>query len=46
VDKISASLTDGVLKLSAPKMEKKKPESRSIQITEGPASTQLQVEKK
>jgi HSP20 family molecular chaperone IbpA len=46
VDKISASLTDGVLKLSAPKMEKKKPESRSIQITEGPAPSQLQVEKK
>ncbi|KAG7359262.1 heat shock protein Hsp20 [Nitzschia inconspicua] len=46
VDKISASLADGVLKLTAPKMEKKMPEARTIQITAGPAPMQLDVEKK
>jgi HSP20 family molecular chaperone IbpA len=46
VDKISANLADGVLKLSAPKMEVKKPEARTIQITEGPAAKQIEVEKK
>ena len=46
VDKISANLADGVLKLTVPKMEVKKPEARTIQITEGPASKRIQVEKK
>ncbi|KAG7354751.1 heat shock protein Hsp20 [Nitzschia inconspicua] len=46
VDKISANLADGVLKLTAPKMEKKKPEARTIKITDGPAPMQLDVEKK
>jgi HSP20 family molecular chaperone IbpA len=46
VDKISANLADGVLKLTVPKMEVKKPEARTIQITEAPAPNQIQVEKK
>ncbi|KAG7355224.1 heat shock protein Hsp20 [Nitzschia inconspicua] len=47
VDKISASIADGVLKLTAPKMEKKEPEARTIKITVGPpAPMQLDVEKK
>jgi HSP20 family molecular chaperone IbpA len=46
MDKISANLADGVLKLTAPKVEVKKPEARTIQITEGPAPKQLHVEKK
>jgi HSP20 family molecular chaperone IbpA len=46
VDKISAHLADGVLKLTAPKMEVKKPEARTIKITNGPAPKQLDVDKK
>lgn len=46
VDKISANLADGVLKLTVPKTELKKPEARTIQITEAPAPKQIQVEKK
>lgn len=46
VDKISANLADGVLKLTAPKVEVKKPEARTIRITDGPAPMQLDVEKK
>jgi HSP20 family protein len=45
VDKISANLADGVLKLTAPKIEVKKPEARTIQITQAPAPKQLHVEK-
>jgi len=45
VNKISANLQDGVLKLTAPKMEVKKPEARVINITEAPAPKQLDVEK-
>jgi HSP20 family protein len=46
LDKISANLEDGVLKLTAPKMEVKKPAARVINITGGPQPMQIDVEKK
>jgi HSP20 family molecular chaperone IbpA len=46
LEKISANLADGVLKLTAPKIVVKKPEARTIQITEDPASKPVDVEQK
>jgi HSP20 family protein len=43
VDKISASLEDGVLRLTAPKMEVKKPAARVISITSTPTTKKLGV---
>mmetsp|Transcript_18370 Transcript_18370/g.29609 ORF Transcript_18370/g.29609 Transcript_18370/m.29609 type:complete len:164 (+) Transcript_18370:87-578(+) len=46
VDKISANLEDGVLHLTAPKMEVKKPAARVISITDGAAAPmKLDVQK-
>ena len=44
--KISANLSDGVLVLTAPKKEKKEPESTTIAITEGPHTAAIEDEKK
>ena len=38
VEKMTANLADGVLTLTAPKMEPEKPKTRTIAITEGPAT--------
>jgi len=46
MEKITAHLDHGVLQLTAPKKVPVKPESRTIQITSGPAPKKVEVEKK
>jgi HSP20 family protein len=45
-EKVTANMQDGVLKLTAPKIEVKKPKTRLIKISDGPAAMPLDVEKK
>jgi len=45
-DKLKANLSDGVLVLTAPKLEKKKPEAQKIVITEEPHKENLEIAKK
>jgi HSP20 family molecular chaperone IbpA len=44
VDKITANLQDGVLKLTAPKMEVKKPAARVISITDGGTTKPMKLD--
>jgi len=46
LEKITAHLDSGVLHLTAPKKSAEKPKSRTIQISTGPVSKQIDVENK